>query len=206
MWNHAAQMKTAMGVRNVAWPVLTSRQMTDLVIYLQNVPGARARQAEFSPASAQTGKMLFELKGCAKCHAGKISLENRFANRTLSDFAAAMWNHAAKMADAGPPPPLRSEEMRRLVGYLWSIQVCDEKGDAQRGARVFERSSCGSCHGAGDSSAPALSGTQRTSLSMVSVLWRHGPTMLRQMESKKIGWPRFTGSDMADLIAYLNSK
>jgi len=47
--------------------------------------------------------LLFDLKGCAKCYAGKMSLENRFANRTFTDFAASMWNHAAKMVDAAQP-------------------------------------------------------------------------------------------------------
>jgi hypothetical protein len=40
---------------------------------------------------------------------------------------------------------------------------------------------------------------------MVSALWRHGPRMLDQMKTKGLGWPRFDGSQMADLIAYLNS-
>ncbi len=41
---------------------------------------------------------------------------------------------------------------------------------------------------------------------MVSVLWRHGPRMLDQMKTKGLAWPRFDGAQMADLIAYLNSK
>ena len=41
---------------------------------------------------------------------------------------------------------------------------------------------------------------------MISVLWRHGPRMLDQMKTKGIEWPRFDGTQMADLIAYLNVK
>ena len=41
---------------------------------------------------------------------------------------------------------------------------------------------------------------------MVSVLWQHGPSMLDQMKTKGIAWPRFEGTQMADLIAYLNTK
>jgi hypothetical protein len=41
---------------------------------------------------------------------------------------------------------------------------------------------------------------------MVSALWRHGPAMLEQMRKDGVPWPRFEGSQMADLIAYLNSK
>ena len=42
-------------------------------------------------------------------------------------------------------------------------------------------------------------------ITMVSVLWSHGPRMLERMNEKKIAWPRFTAPQMADLIAYLNS-
>ena len=41
---------------------------------------------------------------------------------------------------------------------------------------------------------------------MVSALWRHGPRMLDQMKTKGLEWPRFDGAQMADLIAYLNTK
>ena len=30
--------------------------------------------------------------------------------------------------------------------------------------------------------------------------------MLSQMKTKSIAWPRFEGTQMADLIAYLNTK
>jgi hypothetical protein len=40
---------------------------------------------------------------------------------------------------------------------------------------------------------------------MVSILWRHGPSMLQQMQSKNMQWPRFKEQEMSDLIAYLNS-
>jgi hypothetical protein len=39
---------------------------------------------------------------------------------------------------------------------------------------------------------------------MVSALWHHGPQMLDQMKAKNIAWPRLTGADMANLVAYLN--
>jgi hypothetical protein len=41
---------------------------------------------------------------------------------------------------------------------------------------------------------------------MVSTLWKHGPQMLDMMNQRKLEWPRFTAPEMADLIAYLNSR
>ena len=161
-------------------------------------PGRNAQQAV-----VEVEALLFELKGCVKCHTGKQSLENRFSNRTLGDFAASMWNHSVKM---GGTQELRSEEMRRLVGYLWSIQVFDERGSAQRGRQVFARNRCGSCHDNASSGAPKLAGTKLTPLSMVSVLWKHGPAMQQQMLKNHVPWPRFAGTEMADLIALVNSQ
>jgi hypothetical protein len=43
-----------------------------------------------------------------------------------------------------------------------------------------------------------------TSFDMVAALWKHGPAMLERMRRRKIGWPRFGGSEMADLAAYLH--
>jgi cytochrome c2 len=203
MWNHAAQMKAALAGKKVQWPLLTGQELTDLLVYVRNAPGARGRRAEFAPASTETGKMLFELKGCVKCHTGKLSLDNRFSNRTLTDFAASMWNHSIKM---GGVQTLRSEEMRRLVGYLWSIQVFDERGNPRRGAQVFARNQCSSCHDNPSSGAPRLTGLEVSPLSMVANLWKHGPAMQQQMRNNHVPWPRFSGTDMADLIASLNVR
>ena len=40
---------------------------------------------------------------------------------------------------------------------------------------------------------------------MISTLWRHGPRMLKDMEAKRLPWPKFTARQMSDLIAYLNA-
>jgi hypothetical protein len=38
---------------------------------------------------------------------------------------------------------------------------------------------------------------------MVTDLWNRGPVMLKSMQSRGIAWLRFSGSQMADLEAYL---
>jgi len=65
---------------------------------------------------------------------------------------------------------------------------------------------CGACHDDASTSAPARStmAGKMTSFDMVAALWMHGPTMLDRMRRSKIGWPRFRGSEMADLAAYLH--
>lgn len=205
MWNHAAEMKEALAQKKIPWPHLTSQEFTDLLVYLQNLPETRGQRPEFSPASAETGEMLFDLKSCAGCHTGKLALQDRFVNRTVTDFAAAMWNHAPNMAET--PPALRPEEMRRIVGYLWSLQLFDRPGSQGRGKTVYQAKQCGSCHDVAGTGAPSLvrREVQLDPLSVVSALWQHGPAMLREMRKKGIEWPRFTGTDMSDLLAYLNA-
>lgn len=54
--------------------------------------------------------------------------------------------------------------------------------------------------------APARSTVagKMTSFDVVAALWKHGPAILDRMRRSKIGWPRFKGSEMADLAAYLH--
>lgn len=202
MWNHAPQMKAAMDKKGVKWPALASQELTDILVYLQNLPQAGKKQASFAPASPATGQELFRLKGCAECHKGAHALEGRYGQRTLTDFAAAMWNHAPQMTTT--PKPLNRAEMSRLVGYLWSVQFFDERGSKDRGQRVFSQKGCAGCHTSGP--GPKLAGGGSLgSFSMVAALWKHGPAMQAEMKKKNAPWPRFQGTQMPDLVAYLNS-
>jgi mono/diheme cytochrome c family protein len=204
MWNHSWEMSAAIGRKQLQRPQLTSQDMTDLLVYLQNLPETRNLPAEFSPGSAQTGETLFQAKGCAGCHQGKLTLEGRGTAHSMTDLAAAMWNHAPQMAKK--PQSLSYEEMRRLVGYLWSIQFFDRRGNPDRGKQVFARKNCVTCHGNPSSGAPNLAAMtgKVNPFVMVDVLWLHGPAMLDRMRQNHIAWPSFTGRDMADLAAYLN--
>jgi hypothetical protein len=43
-------------------------------------------------------------------------------------------------------------------------------------------------------------------VTIMAVLWRHGPQMLERMRESNIPWPRFNNpQQLADMIAYLNS-
>ena len=41
---------------------------------------------------------------------------------------------------------------------------------------------------------------------MTRALWTHGPEMLETLEDRGMVWPQFEGTEMSDLIAYLNSR
>lgn len=204
MWNHAPTMREAMGDTG-RWPELTAQEMTDLVVYVQNLPGNRGGERSFAPASAETGEMLFAGKGCAGCHIGGNSLEGKLSGRTMAGLAASMWNHAPQMREKAGE--IRPEEMTRLVGYLWSIQYFDEEGDAARGAQVIERKGCNTCHGDQGGAAPSFArlGGEMDSISFVSDVWRHGPAMWKLLKESGQDWPRFERNELGDLLAYMNS-
>ena len=155
--------------------------------------------------------MLFQSKGCAACHTGKNALPPGFKGRrlqgkTLTDIAAAMWNHEPRMPAA--PAPLSLEEMREIVSYLWTAQFFEDSGNPAAGARVLTAKRCAVCHNDPSSGAPKLAEMKSTfsAATMVSALWHHGPGMLDRMKAKGMAWPRFDGSEMANLIAYLNAQ
>lgn len=211
MWNHFPKMEAAMAKQKIGWTALTSQELTDILVYVQALPETRGMAREFALNGDGRGEALFTEKGCKGCHQGSLDLDKRRLTGTVTDFAAAMWNHAPAMrAEAkkfGKPfPALEAGEMQDLMSFLWDQQIYGEQGNAIKGGRVFAKKQCTSCHtagGAGPDLKARLHGNVR-SFSMVSTLWQHGPAMLKGMQAKQLAWPVFTDGEMLDLVAYLN--
>jgi mono/diheme cytochrome c family protein len=204
MWNHAPQMQAAASIRKMSFPKLDSRELTDLLVYLQNIPELRGAVYQFRLPAGDSGKALLDSKGCVECHTGSKALDRRIVGqRTLTDIASAMWNHAPKMRSKAAT--LTSNEMREILGYLWSSNFFGAQGgNAGRGGKLFA-STCSECHG---KSAPSLEPGKKpfNSVTLVAALWQHGPKMLSEMEKKQKPWPRLAPSDTQNLIAYLNGN
>jgi mono/diheme cytochrome c family protein len=205
MWNHAANMRQAFAAKKLSWPEIKGQDLSDLLVYLRNLPATRQFATGLETGSNENGQALFRSKGCANCHTGRLELAPRLRGKTLTDIAADMWDHAPKMAQ--PPPSLERDEMRQIVSYLWAQEIFQESGNAAEGKKVFAAKNCATCHNDPSSGAPNLSSRRGSfsAISMVSTLWRHGPRMLEQMKAKGIGWPQFTAHQMSDLIAFLNA-
>jgi len=206
MWDHADNMKAEMASRKIAFPQLTTQDFADLLVYLGNLPETRNAAREFAMPSAETGEQLFESKGCTGCHKGAMALEKLLGDSTLTDVAAALWNHSPEMQQ--PHPKLNLGEMRQVLAYVWAKQFFGSTGDPAHGKKVFEAKKCGTCHDNSSSGAPSLAKPAEpySAVGMVAVLWRHGPAMERKMRDMHIGWPQVTQPEMANLIAYLNSR
>jgi mono/diheme cytochrome c family protein len=203
MWNHSHEMARALDRSKVVYPLLSVQEMSDLVVWLRSAQPNKHADG-FSPVAPESGQALFVSKGCAGCHSGTRKLEARRTRYALDDFAAAMWNHALR---AGPrQAPMSYEEMRRLVGYLVATQFFEERGNPENGERLFAKKRCSGCHDNPSSGAPGRSvmSGRMTSFGMVAALWKHGPAMLNAMRRQNIPWPRFRGSEMADVSAYLH--
>jgi mono/diheme cytochrome c family protein len=203
MWNHSGEMKPELDRKEIPYPRFSAQELTDVLVYLRSTQKA-GQGGSFSPGSVESGEKLYVSKGCAGCHRGALALEARPTRYGLTEFAAAMWNHSFHAAQN--PAPLSYEEMRRLVGYLVSTQFFEERGDLEKGKKVFASKHCGACHDDPSSGAPGrqtMAG-RMTSFDMAAALWKHGPAMLERMRLKKISWPRFSGTEMADLTAYLH--
>jgi mono/diheme cytochrome c family protein len=203
MWNHAATMKREFARLKIAWPELTSQDLADMLVYLRNLPAVHGVSAHVEISAGTGGQALFNSKGCAGCHAGKLALGPLLKGQTLTDIAADMWNHEPRMAPN--PPSLSLIEMRDIISYVWTDQFFAGSGNAQAGAKVFSAKQCAGCHNDPASGAPHLTGRGFNAAAMISALWHHGPDMLDQMKAKKVKWPRFEDHQMSDLLAFLNS-
>ena len=177
-----------------------------MLVYLRNLPFPPSRSPVFQIGSDADGEAVFKARACAGCHPSVSELSARTHGKTLTEVAAAMWNHEPIMSKAGATPTkFAPDEMRDLLGYLWAQQFFQDAGLPAVGRKVFVAKRCASCHDA-EGKAPKLAGGGFNGSAMVSALWRHGPSMLIQMRQDGVQWPRFEGSQMADLIAYLNKK
>ena len=219
IWNHAAQMSQEMERRGIRWPRFRPQEMADLWVFLRTRPNQMAGVARGSFGDVGEGKRIFALHRCNQCHTlgertpRKIDLKTvAEEKRNLAAFGAAMWNHQPRLAEravleGAGVRPFEASEMAHLVAYLREEQLFWPLGDPDQGAKVFRGKSCVSCHAEGSTTAPHLRGslTPYAPERVAAALWLHGPAMLRRMEEQGIRWPRLTGDQLADLIAYVNT-
>jgi cytochrome c len=181
---------------------------------------AAAQPAEGNPFQ---GRELFHQKGCSGCHSvwghgGSLGPEITVAvaGKTWDDLVGDFWNHTPRMIDevnrrGYPWPTLDPQEMGDVLGYLYYLRLFDEPGDPTRGASAYARLQCASCHtlaGQGQRNGGPLDrfGAYPSPTPLAQAMWNAGPRM--QQEQLRVGnpIPQFTGSEMADLQAYIRAE
>ncbi|UCC81812.1 MAG: c-type cytochrome [Gemmatimonadota bacterium] len=168
------------------------------------------------------GSQVFGSKGCVKCHSvnglgGKLGpdLGHSGERRSLYDLTATMWNHLPgmeeRMQELGiERPRLSDREAGDLVAFLFTLDYFDPPGDSGAGERLFDEKKCVVCHQVGvhgGVAGPSLDhlGQYGSPILVAAAMWNHGPGMQAMMEKKGIERPTFSGSELTDLIAYLES-
>jgi len=203
LWNHIPQMRDTMAARHIKWPELTARDLSDIVLYARSFPAARKRPVRLELPPLEGGESLAESYGCKTCHTGTLDFDSIMTNRTLTDVAAAMWNHGPKLQQN--PAQIPPEEMRKLLGSVWARQFLKPTGDPVKGRKVAETKKCAGCHDSGPGPSFSSLPGPYTVVKLTSALWAHGPVMLDEMKRQKVEWPRLSPIEVENLVAYMNS-
>jgi mono/diheme cytochrome c family protein len=223
MWNHGPRMTAAMSARGIARPAFEGSQLLDLIAYLKSA-SARPKRTELYvlPGSASNGRLLFADKRCVVCHPitrrgdeeGPDLVEGQ-AQRSLTQFAAAMWNKAPAMLRAMEarqisPPTFRPDEMADIVAYLYSVRYFRSSGRPREGVLVAVNKGCLDCHGLYGEKGKSASDLDRarsvdTPAGALAALWNHSFVDDPRPERERRPWPTLRADEMADLMAYLRS-
>ena len=113
-----------------------------------------------------------------------MDLRDRLRERTLTDIAVSMWNHAPQMS--GQAKTFAPGEMQQLLSYIWAEQYFEDRGNRAGGpARSSPASRAPACHsGSGKRPRPFR---------------RNGPVLV-SLDGRffMASWPRDARNDEAD--------
>lgn len=175
------------------------------------------------PSDPLKGRLVFDQKGCIKCHAihgfgGTIAAdlgEKQFFGTAL-ELASIMWNHSPKMSRKMwelqiVQPQFSQNEMIELVAYLYYLPYLGKPGNETKGKILFSKKGCIKCHSVGQVGSSAASHLDKlkdylSPLYMAQAMWNHGPEMDKRLKKMGLKRPWFSGDEMVDLSAYIRNN
>ncbi len=223
MWKHASKMSETMKAQGIPRPTFKDSELVDVLAYINSASkGQHAGPLVVLPGRPDEGRRLFAEKRCIQCHSaagqgGKVGpdLAERGVHKSLTQFAAAMWNKAPVMMDAMKSrgievPQVSPEEMADIVAYLYSVRYFAQGGDAKNGAKIATYKGCLGCHGLyGERGKTAvdLAKSRRTEspAAIMSALWNHSFVTTPSTDRARAGFAELTGGEMSDLMTFLQS-
>jgi mono/diheme cytochrome c family protein len=223
MWNHGPRMTAAMTARGIARPTFERSQLLDLIAYLKSAsPRPKRTELYVLPGSATNGRLLFADKRCVVCHPlvrhgdeEAPDLVEGQAQRSLTEFAAAMWNKAPGMLRAMEArqisqPTFRPDEMADIVAYLYSVRYFRQSGRPREGVIVAVNKGCLDCHGLYGEKGKTASDLDRARgvdapAGALAALWNHSFVDDPRPARERRPWPTLRSDEIADLMAYLRS-
>lgn len=222
MWNHIPTMISRMNERGIKPPRLSANEMADVVAFLFRFQYSEA------PGDTAAGRREFSEKRCIMCHqvggVGGVTgpdLSHAGPFSSPIQVAAAMWNHGPSMDQAMQARNIEravfvGSDLVDLLAYLKSMgdaaaanPVSPLPGSASRGRRLYRSEGCGACHGLGGRGGrgPNLAdrGRDWSLVDYAAAMWNKAPAMSYEMRARGTVSPELTGSEMADIVAYLYS-
>lgn len=220
-WNHTPRMIETVRRRGIQWPTFTDAELADIISYVYYV------KLFDVPGDPVLGERWFREKRCVLCHAvggagGRVGPPLDPYARYVAPIilAEGMWNHgpamqAQQVARGVPIPSFVGREMADIQAYIRRTSALVGRDveflqppDPGAGERLFTTKGCARCHGAagrGTADGPDLrTATLRLRVSEIAgVLWNHSFQMSAAMRARGFGFPRFQGTEMADVIAFL---
>ncbi len=218
-WNHTPSMIDAMAGKGHPWPTLDHGEMADLLSYLYYL------RLFDEPGDAANGSATYSQLQCGNCHSlaghggdqgGPLDRFSAYPSSVM--LAQAMWNAGPAMqreqlGRGADIPTFSRKEMADIQAYI-RARALREGGeiellplpDPDRGSEVFKAKRCGACHGTGRREGPDLARlvVDMTVSEISGILWNHSYKMTGRMQARGIPFPRFEGTEMADLISYLH--
>jgi mono/diheme cytochrome c family protein len=220
-WNHTPRMIETVRDRGFDWPTFTEEELADIISYVYYV------KLFDEPGDPVLGERWFREMRCGDCHS--VGAAGVDVGPPLDEYARyiapivlaqGMWNHGptmqAQQAARGVPMPMfLSREIADLQAYIRSASNLRDRDvillqhpNPNNGRRLFATKQCVRCHGAsgrGNAFGPDLrAATERLRVSEIAgQLWNHSSQMAAAMRARGITFPRFQGTEMADVIAFL---
>jgi cytochrome c551/c552 len=184
---------------------------------------ADAQSPPRAPApETEAGRAVFAAKRCDRCHQPRgvagvgPALEELQRPQGQMELAGRLWNHVPAMASAlGQDglqwPAISAPEMTALMAYLGADPRRDPAPNPSQGQVMLMRKGCLKCHslaGEGGRVRPDLAARRadyQSAPTWAAAMWTHTPRMAAMAREQGVPYPRFSGSEMTNLVGYLRS-
>lgn len=220
MWNHGPEMIQRMATTGTAVPTFSGNDMTDIFAALTETAAEKSRKVFLGVGNTENGMRAFRDKGCVRCHSifGKGGKDAPDLGKTVSQanvtvLITRIWNHAGKMQARFQQkklawPYFQETEMNDLIVFLYSLNYEDKPGDPGKGDEVFRKNQCADCHFKTDADKAKIVKDIKAADAVLfaTQIWNHIPAMEAAMVTKGVPWPRMSGQNLRDVLAFLKSQ
>ncbi|MBU1677967.1 MAG: c-type cytochrome [Bacteroidetes bacterium] len=194
--------------------------LVQLILVVSIGAGCMLAQEIKLPSNPLKGRIVFEEKGCIKCHSisgfgGNIApdLSREHYYGSFLELASIIWNHIPKMNRKYRElklkrPSFSQSEMLNLIGFIYYLRYLGEPGSVSNGRKLLSDKGCIVCHdvaGSGGKKGPDFDQLQQfaSPLYMVQAMWNHGPAMQEEMRELGMKYPSLNGHDIVDITSYI---